>query len=97
MVNKPLSYFLLYVLAIFFALASIFLCSCAIEKDIQVQRREWKLIDKISAVRWTNNGDGDFVWLVWQTPDGDQRFEKTSIEVATTLPIGTVITNRDKK
>jgi len=72
--------------------------SCAHEKTIQVESKIWVLVKKIPAYRYGNEDtQHNFIWLVWETKEGDRYFERIPDFESGLYPIGVRITNRDRR
>lgn len=72
--------------------------SCSHQKDIQVEAKVWVLVNKIPAYRYGNeNTQHDYIWLVWETKEGDKYYERIPDFESSLYPIGRMIVNRDRR
>ena len=62
---------------------------------MQVKTRLWTLVEKNPAIRFPEYKD--YVWLIWETNNGERYWEKVSEMEAQTYDIGTIIMNRDRR
>lgn len=79
-------------------LMAVIAISCSHEKNVQVEATVWVLVKKIPAYRYGNeNVYHNYIWLVWETKEGDRYFERIPDFESGLYPIGKRITNRDRR